>query len=163
MFRDQATSITIRIPSKMLLALRDFASRYGVGYQSLIKRWLGERIAHETSKIPFPFPTSAEEVLHLETIVAAMEIAGVDNEFIVAASDLARADQGVYDLMAIWLASTGDPAEQDDAIADIRGLLRDYRNAVLTTDVATDDDDSICTGSPQERPRGRQAPRRPPS
>jgi hypothetical protein len=74
-----------------------------------------------------PFKTTSDQVLKLASIVVAMDKAGIDKDFIVAADALARSDQGVYDLMAMW--EDADPAEQDEIIADIQDSIDDYADA----------------------------------
>lgn len=39
--------ISIRLPTNMILQLKSFAKKWDVGYQALIKLWLGERIQKE--------------------------------------------------------------------------------------------------------------------
>ena len=36
----ESTAISIRLPTKMLALLKEFARREGLGYQVLMKRWL---------------------------------------------------------------------------------------------------------------------------
>ena len=43
----ESTTISIRMPKKMLAILREFAQRKGIGYQVLMKRWLEDRIREE--------------------------------------------------------------------------------------------------------------------
>jgi hypothetical protein len=74
-----------------------------------------------------PFKTTSDQVLKLASIVVAMDKAGLDKDFIVAADTLARSDQGVYDLMAMWVDA--DPAEQDEIVADIQDSIDDYADA----------------------------------
>ena len=40
-------SISIRLPEKMLVVLKALADKHGLGYQTLIKLWLDERIRTE--------------------------------------------------------------------------------------------------------------------
>ena len=40
-------AISIRFPEQQLVVLREFARRQGIGYQTLIKRWLDDRIREE--------------------------------------------------------------------------------------------------------------------
>ncbi len=61
-----------------------------------------------------PFKTTPDQLLHLASIMVEMKNAGVDHELIVSASELARADQGVYDLMALWMDASSDPSERDE-------------------------------------------------
>ncbi len=74
-----------------------------------------------------PFKTTSDQVLKLASIVVAMDQAGLDKDFIVAADGLARSDQGVYDLMAMWVDA--DPAERDEIVADIQDSIDDYADA----------------------------------
>lgn len=76
-----------------------------------------------------PFKTTPDQVLNLASIMVEMKKAGLDHDFIVQASELARVDQGVYDLMALWLAAPGDPAEREEILADIQESLDDYADA----------------------------------
>lgn len=76
-----------------------------------------------------PFKTTDDQVIHIATIVVKMKSAGLDPAFIVAASELARTDQGVYDLMALWLDAKGDDTERDEIIADLQDSIDDYRDA----------------------------------
>ena len=75
-----------------------------------------------------PFKTTTEQVMKLASIMVEMEGAGLDRQFIVAASELARTDQGLYDLMALW-KNTADTKERDDILADIQESIDDYQDA----------------------------------
>jgi DNA invertase Pin-like site-specific DNA recombinase len=75
-----------------------------------------------------PFKTTPDQVLQLAAIVVDMQHAGLDREFIVHAFELAHTDQGVYDLMALWVDAT-DEDERDEVVADIQESLDDYRDA----------------------------------
>ena len=75
-----------------------------------------------------PFKTTPDQVLKLASIVVAMDKAGLDKTFIVAADELARWDQGIYDLMAMWL-DADDSAERDEIVADLQDSLDDYADA----------------------------------
>jgi DNA-binding phage protein len=76
-----------------------------------------------------PFKTTHEQILKLASIMMEMERAGLDRDFIVEASELARMDQGVYDLVALWVDAATDVAERDEIVADIQESLDDYRDA----------------------------------
>src|SRR5690348_11400770 len=76
-----------------------------------------------------PFRTTPDQVLKLAAIVLEMEKSGVDRNFIVDADELARKDQGVFDLMALWADAANDQAERDEIIADIHESIDDYRDA----------------------------------
>jgi predicted DNA binding CopG/RHH family protein len=43
----QTQAISLRLPASMLAALKRVAAAEGVGYQTLMKRWLRERLRHE--------------------------------------------------------------------------------------------------------------------
>lgn len=79
-----------------------------------------------------PFRTTPDQVLKLAAIVLEMAKAGIDREFIVDADELARKDQGVFDLMALWADSANDQAERDEIISDIQESIDDYRDAPTT-------------------------------
>lgn len=74
-----------------------------------------------------PFKTTPEQVMALASIMVEMGAAGLDQEFIVTASELARTDQGVFDLMALWKGS--NPEERDEIVADIQESVDDYQDA----------------------------------
>lgn len=76
-----------------------------------------------------PFKTTNEQIMNLASIMVAMAAAGLDDGFIVAASELARTDQGAYDLMALWMETAGDEDERDAIIADLQESIDDYADA----------------------------------
>jgi predicted DNA binding CopG/RHH family protein len=47
----EATAISIRMPTALLTVLKKFAEREGIGYQVLIKRWLGDRVREERDRL----------------------------------------------------------------------------------------------------------------
>ncbi|MCW5802155.1 MAG: hypothetical protein KIT31_07190 [Deltaproteobacteria bacterium] len=48
---DEAQAISIRMPKKLLVILKKFAEREGIGYQVLMKKWLDERVHFERERI----------------------------------------------------------------------------------------------------------------
>jgi len=46
----ESVPISLRVPAPMLLILKEYARREGVGYQVLMKRWLDERICSERDR-----------------------------------------------------------------------------------------------------------------
>jgi hypothetical protein len=78
-----------------------------------------------------PFTTTTEQKLKLAGFVVEMMQTDLDHEFIAEASELARTDQGVYDLFELWMETKDDPAERDQIIADIQDALDDYRDAPM--------------------------------
>jgi len=79
-----------------------------------------------------PFKTTPEQVMNLATIMVEMGRAGLDQDYIVAASELARIDQGVYDLMALWIEAENDPEERNEIVADLQESIDEYREAPST-------------------------------
>jgi DNA-binding phage protein len=75
-----------------------------------------------------PFKTTPKQVMKLASIMVEMKAAGLGQNFIVEASELARTDQGVFDLMALW-HGTEDDAEKDEIVADIQESIDDYQDA----------------------------------
>ena len=71
------------------------------------------------------FKTTDDQVLNLDSIMVRMKAAGLDHSFIVKASELARTDQGIYDLMELWLG-TSEEAERNEIVADIQDSIDDY-------------------------------------
>jgi DNA-binding phage protein len=75
-----------------------------------------------------PFKTTSGQVVKLASIVVEMKRAGLDDNFIAAAFELAHTDQGVFDLMDLWQGAT-DGSNRDDVVADIQESIDDYRDA----------------------------------
>jgi DNA-binding phage protein len=67
-----------------------------------------------------PFRTTPDQAMNLAAIMVAMRDAGLDSTFVVNAAKLAHADQGVYDLMAMWLAAAEDAEEREEIVADYK-------------------------------------------
>jgi DNA-binding phage protein len=76
-----------------------------------------------------PFTTTSEQKLKLAGFVVDMVKAGLDREFVINAAELARSDQGIYDLFEMWSETESTPDERDQIVADIQDLLDDYRDA----------------------------------
>ncbi len=70
------------------------------------------------SKIPFK--TTHKQIMNLGLIMAQMRKVGIDSDFVMKISDLAKVDQGIYDLMALWLAAKNDPDERDQIMLDLK-------------------------------------------
>ena len=77
-----------------------------------------------------PHKTTPEQIVQLATIVVEMDHSGLDREFIVAADELGRTDQGVFDLMALWLEA--EHSDRDEIVADIQDAIDDYSDAPQT-------------------------------
>ena len=48
---EEAQAISIRMPKKLLVILKKFAEREGVGYQVLMKKWLDDRVRFERDRM----------------------------------------------------------------------------------------------------------------
>jgi hypothetical protein len=77
---------------------------------------------------PLPFGTTPDQLLELPALVSELRAAALDESFIVAAEELARIDQGVFDLVALWREIT-DAAERDEIIADVWDSICDHEDA----------------------------------
>lgn len=73
-----------------------------------------------------PFRTTDEQIIRLAEIVTAMANAGLERGFIVHSDQLARVDQGAYDLMELWMDAESEQ-DRDEVIADLVEILEDYR------------------------------------
>ncbi len=71
-----------------------------------------------------PFQTTTAQILQLASFVVKMNQAGLDQTFIVNAYDLARTDQGVFDLIELW--HDAKAADREEIVADIQDALDDY-------------------------------------
>jgi hypothetical protein len=49
--------------------------------------------------------------------------AGLDEDLITKASELANVDQGIFELFELWTESEADPAERALIVADMQDLL----------------------------------------
>jgi len=72
--------------------------------------------------VSIPYRTTPEQVLKLARIVVEMQNAGLANEFIAGCHELARVDQGVFELMELW-SEAGPGEERDDTEADLQDLI----------------------------------------
>jgi len=70
------------------------------------------------------FQTTPEQLLCLPDIVTAMNQSGLDQRFVTACEDLAKLDQGAYELMELWLDAEF-PQDRDEIVKDLREILRD--------------------------------------
>ncbi len=71
----KTTSISIRVPNEMLEVLRALAAAQGMGYQTLIKRWLHDRILVEarerqTTKQHLANKARQEQAQHAQNVEA---------------------------------------------------------------------------------------------
>lgn len=77
-----------------------------------------------------PFRTTPEQILNLPALVAGMEKAGLDSKLITNAAELARRDQGIYELVELWGECENDPAERALLEADIQDLVESNHRAL---------------------------------
>ena len=76
-----------------------------------------------------PFQTTPDQIVRLAEITVSMASSGLDHRFIASISDLARVDQGVFDLLAMWEGAKGDDAERNEILVDLQESLDDYLDA----------------------------------
>lgn len=74
-----------------------------------------------------PFKTTPEQRLKLAQIVVEMQKGKLDPSFIDNTSELARVDQGVFDLVDLWHHAKA--ADRAEILADIQDSLDDYADA----------------------------------
>ena len=67
--------------------------------------------------------------MKLAQIVVEMQKARLDPSFIDCVAELARLDQGVFDLMALWREA--EAGERAEILADLQESLDDYAHAPL--------------------------------
>lgn len=75
-----------------------------------------------------PFGTTPEQIDLLTPITQAMTSAGLEESFVASAQELARTDQGVFDLMDLW--TSAPESERDDIVAAIQASIADYAVAI---------------------------------
>jgi hypothetical protein len=73
------------------------------------------------------FQTTLEEKLRIPNIIIQMNKAGIDKELVNEASTLAFQDQGVFDLMELWLEERSE-AERAELIKDIQFSIKEYKD-----------------------------------
>jgi len=73
-----------------------------------------------------PFKTTPEQIKEIPQIAMKMLLCGLDIGFVNEAANLAKFDQGIFDLMDLWDFSVGCEEERIDILADIKDLLNDY-------------------------------------
>lgn len=71
-----------------------------------------------TSQIPFR--TTEKQRRGLYYIFREMLVAGVDVRLAIEATDLAHEDQGVFDLLKLWL---NNPQERSEIIQDVKDVI----------------------------------------
>lgn len=77
-----------------------------------------------------PFQTTADQRLLLARFTVAMQQAKLEPTFIDQASELARLDQGVFDLIQLWHdCPAKNEAERAEIVADIQESIDDYADA----------------------------------
>ena len=47
----KTVSISLRLPERFILILKELARREGIGYQTLMKRWLDDRVGDELAEM----------------------------------------------------------------------------------------------------------------
>ena len=73
-----------------------------------------------------PFRTTPEQREHLTHIAKAMHREGLNPKFIRAVKHIAGFDQGMYDLMALWLEAEYDDLERNGILEDLENGIYEY-------------------------------------
>lgn len=89
------TQISIRLPDRMIDILKTVASRRGLGYQTLMKQWLDERIREEAAADDVDSSLEAQ-LKALTRLVVTGTVAGLEERL----GDLDRRLASVEDLEA---------------------------------------------------------------
>jgi len=77
---------------------------------------------------PFiPFKTTPEEIEHLKVIIEEMKVVGIDERFISYASEYARIDQGMFDLIDLW-SQEQNSVEKQNILNDIQQGIDDLNS-----------------------------------
>lgn len=71
------------------------------------------------------FLTTDEQRVQLARIVVAMSDAGLPAAFVRHCDDLARVDQGAFELMELWYEDDDDEQGRDEILADLQEMLDD--------------------------------------
>lgn len=75
-----------------------------------------------------PFPTTLDEIAKIKGIATEMVRANLDFDWVVAVERLAKADQGVFDLMKLWQHAE-DKEAKAQIVSDLQDSLDDYADA----------------------------------
>jgi hypothetical protein len=73
-----------------------------------------------------PFQTTEAQRANIPDLEKAMLQAGCEEDFVNKCARIAFDDQGVYELMEMWVEYSGDSIEQHYILKDIEFLLKDY-------------------------------------
>ncbi len=71
------TPISIRLPDRMLEILKEAASCRGIGYQTLLKQWLDDRIRQEVAGSR-PNQETEAQALDIARLIVAEAVAGLE-------------------------------------------------------------------------------------
>ena len=72
-----------------------------------------------------PFPTTAQQREQIPFLTLVMHGEGLAPELVLRIAELAKTDQGVFDLMTLW-CDTEDEVERALIVDDVRSCLKDY-------------------------------------
>jgi len=80
-------------------------------------------------KIPWdkkiPFATTQLQRFNIETIRASMVFCDLDPDFVKDSCELASYDQGVYELLELWVESPNEE-EEEATLEALRQVIKDY-------------------------------------
>ena len=69
-----------------------------------------------------PFKTTHDQIIRMAEFVTAMSSAGLDRRFVASCSELARTDQGIYELMELWYEADSED-DREETLADLQDLV----------------------------------------
>lgn len=99
-----------------------------------LKRWkkvsdefvkMQKEIRDVVNRGKLPFPTEQSQVEKIGPIAEKMTSEGLSEEFVKDTSDIARVDQGMFELMEMW-SDASDLAIRSFVVSDIESTLNDY-------------------------------------
>lgn len=65
----ESVAISIRLPKQMVAILKEFARRYGIGYQVLMKRWLDDRLRQEHERVKAEIARARAEAASRSSVI----------------------------------------------------------------------------------------------
>lgn len=75
-----------------------------------------------------PFCTTEEQIARLESLILTMKDACLAHSFITRVGELARVDQGIFDLVELWCSA--DAMNRVSILADLQNSINDYDNTL---------------------------------
>ncbi len=83
-------------------------------------------------KVNIPFQTSIEQIANLPTYVQEMQRCGHGKEFIANVLRIAVFDQGMYDLIEMWIFAHSNSDLSEKIVKEMLNTINDYKNKGTT-------------------------------